>query len=468
MNRSGNTLSMHTRFLLLTRSLSLVAASFLLFASPARGDTSFSSSGRLDLRGIEPSNRGTAPDDPGLTGRLKLEANTASGKFHSWLEGGWDGTVKQPARDHALFKNYDEVYQSNTPYLEFKELYLAYSSNDLDLKAGIQRFSWGRLDEYPSNDLLNPWDYTQYLRKPLEDRKIGVPSLSASLNMNQWTCETVWVPTFVPYRLPMPDERWAGSSFAASVIKAVPNAEIIPQEPDLPAHTFKNGNVGLRMNHAGDIEWGLNLYHGFDPRPVFKTTVLQITPSLIDPGYVPDLHRITVAGIDAATVKNDLSLRMEIAYSSNRYLNIRRELWGYPAAPTPGPNTLNSSIEEKHDTLDYGIGADYRLFEDGTLIMQVQQTVTLGNTGLLYEKKVETILWANLKVFWVNQKVETNASIAYNHEHRDTMAKVNAWYIFTDSWKAGVTGVAFNGPAQSIFGRYSRNDQVEAELIYSW
>jgi len=138
---------------------------------------------------------------------------------------------------------------------------------------------------------------------------------------------------------------------------------------------------------------------------------------------------------------------MEIAYASNRSRNIRTELWGYPAAPMPGLNTLNPSIEEKHDTLDYGIGADYRLFEDVTLIMQVQRTMTRGNISLLYEKKRETMVWANLKVFWMNQKIETNASIAYNPEHRDPMAKVNAWYVFTDSWKAGVTGVAFNGPA---------------------
>lgn len=452
----------------LSRSVLLLIITTLFLASPSRGEESFSSSGRLDLRGVEPGNNDTAPDDPGLSGRIKFDGNASSWKFHSWLEGGWDGTVKRPARDHSLFKNYDAVYQSNSPYLEFKELYVAYSGNTLDLKAGIQRFSWGRLDEYPANDLLNPWDYTQYLRKPLEDRKIGVPSLSTSLIRGQWTAEAVWVPLLVPYRLPMPDERWAASSYATSLHQALPNAEIVPQEPDLPAHTLANSNVGLRMTHAGDIEWGLNFYHGFDPRPVFRTTVLLITPTLIDPGYVPDFHRITVVGINAAAVMNDLSLRMELAYSSNRYLNIRRELWGYPAAPVPGPNTLNPAIEQKHDTLDYGIGADYRLFEDGTLIMQMQQTMILGNTDLLYERKIETILWTNLKVFWINQKLETNASIAYNPEHLDRMTKVDAWYVLSDSWKAGITGVAFNGPAQSMFGRYSRNDQVEAELIYSW
>ena len=64
---------------------------------------------------------------PSFTGRLKVDTPQSNWRFHSWLEGGWDGSVKLPARDHALLKLYDEVYQSNTPYLEFKELYLAFS-----------------------------------------------------------------------------------------------------------------------------------------------------------------------------------------------------------------------------------------------------------------------------------------------------------------------------------------------------
>jgi hypothetical protein len=148
-------------------------------------------------------------------------------------------------------------------------------------------------------------------------------------------------------------------------------------------------------------------------------------------------------------------------------LNIRRELWGYPSVPSPGIYPLNP-IEEKHDTLDYGIGADYRTFEDGMLTIQAQQTIIFGNVDELYERKVETLLWANFKIGWLNRKVETNLNIAYNPEHGDTMAKANAWYVFTDSWKTGATVIGFNGPSQSIFGRYARNDQVEGELVYAW
>ncbi len=458
--------------------LSLHSAALFLFliiscsALPSFADDGLSLSGRLDVRGVDALDRDSVKESPSTEGRIKLDATGEAWRFHSWLEGGWDGSVKRPPRDSGLFKNYDRVYQSNSPYLEFKELYLTHSSGDLDVRAGIQRYAWGRLDEYPPNDLLNPWDYTQFLRKPLEDRKIGVPSVSAALNRSAWTYEAVWVPVFVPYRLPLPDERWAGASPAMTIAQAVPSVEIVPREPDLPDHTMGNSTVGFRVRRGGDVEWALNLFHGYDPRPVFTTTALSIIPRgetvLIDPGYVPDFHRITVVGLDAAAVRGDLSMRAEAAYTFNRYLNIRRGLWGYPTIPLPGTLPLNPIIEQKHETLDYGIGADYRLFEDWLLTVQAQQTVTFGDIELLYERRVETTLWANVKAGFMNQKLETNINAAYNPEHGDRMTKANAWYVFSDSWKAGVTYVAFTGPDQSLFGRFSRNDQVEGEILFLW
>ena len=444
---------------------------FFLLAAPSFAGDPFSTSGRLDLRGVEALDRDSAKEEPGAAGRIKLDANGESWKLHSWLEGGWDGAVQRPVREHSLFKNYDKVYQSNTPYLEFKELFVSRAWNDLEVRAGIQRFAWGRLDEYPPNDLLNPWDYSQFLIKPLEDRKIGVPSLSTTFTRGDWTWDTVWVPVLVPFRLPLPNERWAGSSLATSMARSVPNAEITPRVPDLPDRRIENSTVGVRVKRAGDVEWALNLFHGYDPRPVFRTTALSIIPQgtniFIDPGYVPDFHRISVIGLDAAAVRGDLSLRAEAAYAMNRYLNIRRELWGYPVVPSPGVHPLNP-IEQKRDTLDYGIGADYRLFEDALLTMQAQQTLILGNIDLLYEKKAETTLWANIKIGWMNQKIETNVNVAYNPEHGDTLSKASGWYVFSDAWKAGIIAISLNGPTQSIFGRYSRNDQVDGEIRYSW
>lgn len=443
--------------------------SALLVCRPAPvsgADAGLSSSGRLSVRGVQKLRDGSVPEDPGISGRIQLDASDSSWRVRSWLEGGWDGAVTRPSRDRSLFKSYDEVYQDNTPWLECKELFLERAGEETEIRIGIQRFAWGRLDEYPANDLLNPWDYTQFLRKPLEERKIGVPSVSASVISGDWRYQAVWVPRFVPYRLPMPDERWSGISGFGG-----PSIEVIPSEPRLPRRTVRNGNAGLRVVHAGEIEWSVNLYHGYDPRPVFRSTSFVVAPTggtvVIDPGYVPDFHRITSLGTDGAAVLGEWSIRAEVAYSFNRRFNVRRELWGYPALSAPGVYPL-APIEIVSDSLDYGIGTDYRPFEDGLLTIQGQQTVIIDRTDVLYERKIETILWANLKVGWLNQRIETNIALAYNPEHGAFMSKAGGSCTLSDSWKAGVTALFLDGPAQSLFGRYARNDQLEADLVYSW
>jgi hypothetical protein len=444
-----------------------MAAGFLLLAAaPGFAGDVLSASGSLQLSGVIPLNSSSATEIPSLLGRLKLDTPPGNWYVHARLEGGWDGTVHLPAQDHAILKNFEKVYQSNTPYLEIKELYGAFSTERLELRAGIQRFSWGRLDEYPVNDLLNPWDYTRFIRKPLEDRKIGVPSLSARLGKDDWSLEAVWVPLFVPYRLPLPNERWSGFSGAAQLTTAT-GITVEPDEAVLPGRILNNSSVGLRLRQTGPVDWSINLFHGYDPRPVFKTTRLVITPTAIDPGYQPDFHKMTSVGIDAATVAGEWSLRGEAAYSVGRYFNTRWDLWGYPLTIAPGIYPLLPN-EKKSDAIDYGIGIDYRLFEECLLTMQVQQSVILDRPETLFARKLETIVWGNIKTGWLNQRLETNLNIAYNPEHSDYMVKANAMYTFNDSWKGGITAVMLAGDEQSVFGRYSRNDQLEAEIVYSW
>jgi len=105
--------------------------------------------------------------------------------------------------------DFDEVYPEANPFLDPKELYLERKFTRADWRVGLQRFSWGRLDEYPINDLFNPWDYRQFIIRPMEERKIGVPAIAATLSLAERTWQLVWAPWFVPYRLPPPGSRWS-------------------------------------------------------------------------------------------------------------------------------------------------------------------------------------------------------------------------------------------------------------------
>ena len=435
---------------------------------PLAAEDDISVSGRLSSRASLALDDSSIKEDPSLTGRLLIDARQSIWRLYTWLEGGWDGTVASPNSDHAILKDLDTVYQDNSPYLEVKDLYAERALAGIETRVGIQRFAWGRLDEYPINDLFNPWDYRQFLMKSLEERKIGVPAVSATMSRSDWSGQFVWVPWLVPYRLPGSHERW--SLFpATSASPETSGPAFMPLEPDLPARTLKNGSAGLRWQTLGEVEWAVNLFHGFDPRPSFGMTTGAVTArdNTNTLAIVPSFHRITSMGLDAALVAGDWSLRAETAYACNRTFTIRRELWDNPQPQSAAPSTL-PALEVTSDTLDYGIAADYRPFEDGLLTLQAQQIVILDRPDTLNDQTVETLLWANLKVGWLNQKVETSLNLAWNPEHGATMIKAGAYYILTDFWKIGLTGLLLNGPPQSIFGRYAMNDQVVLEVVYSW
>ncbi|MBP7342302.1 MAG: hypothetical protein PHG54_05440 [Smithellaceae bacterium] len=452
------------------KKLWMAAVVLIFWASGSYAEDFLSVSGKLHLRGVVPLHSESVTEYPSLLGQLKVDTKPSPLRFHMWLEGGWDGSVTLPVEDHSTLKFGDRVYQSTTPFLEFKELYGSYSTDWLEVRAGIQRFAWGRLDEYPVNDLLNPWDYSQFLRKPLEDRKIGVPSLSTRLSHDTWSLDAVWVPVFIPYRLPLSTERWSPFNQMVARFNNLP-VNFLTSDADLPSRNLASGSGGLRLSKTGIVDWNINLFHGYDPRPVMKATQLIIAPVAgqvaVEPGTVADFHKMSSFGVDAAFVTGPWSLRAEAAYAIGRYFNTNLERWGYPAVPAFGVYPLAPN-EHKSDSLEYGVGADYRVFEDCLLTMQAQQTVILDRPDSLYQQKFETIFWANLRNGFLNQRILTNLNAAYNPEHGGVMARANVWYVLSDFWKVGIAAVGFWGPDQSLFGRYKTNDQVEVDLVFSW
>src|SRR5512134_3504253 len=76
---------------------------FFLSPAPSFAEDLVSTSGRLSVRGVEELREDSVPEDPGVAARIKFDAAASSWRFHSWLEGGWDGAVTRPSQDNSLF-----------------------------------------------------------------------------------------------------------------------------------------------------------------------------------------------------------------------------------------------------------------------------------------------------------------------------------------------------------------------------
>ena len=50
----------------------------------------------------------------------------------------------------------------------------------MDVRLGLQKVAWGKLDRSQPNDLINPSNYIDPLMDDEAERKIGVPALQAS------------------------------------------------------------------------------------------------------------------------------------------------------------------------------------------------------------------------------------------------------------------------------------------------
>lgn len=425
--------------------------------------------GEINLRHVLQLDQSSGEEDPGLDFQLTADTRCGTWELHTVLTGAADGTVGNNGRDTSLVKNFTDIYQDNSPFVDLKEFYLEREAGGFDGRIGVQRLTWGRLDEYPVNDLLNPWEYNRVFSTSLADRKIGVPAVNIEKAGSDLTYQLVWEPWFIPYRLPEPGRRW--SITPTNDLPADINGDISVSEPDLPARTRDNSTIGARLQSAGEIDWAFNFFHGIDPRPVFTTTDMIITENgdrySIDPGYRPAFHTINVIGMDGATIIGDWSLRAEAAFTSGRTFNIRQELWGYPETFEPGTFPLND-VEVRRDTLDYGIAADYRLWEDWLLTLQAQQSEIFNRPDTLYDQERETLLWANLKIDRLVERLTINLNFAVNPEHGATMIRPTLTYTLSDNWKLGVAALLLDGPPPSIFGRYAANDQIETTLTYAW
>src|SRR5206468_371324 len=99
-----------------------------------------------------------------------------------------------------------------------------------DLRLGIQKFAWGKLDGVPPTDVVNPRDFHDPLVEDFEERKIGIPALAGTyyppdlprLDLAELRATLVYVPLAVPPRLALREERW----FPASTVP--PSAVVIP------------------------------------------------------------------------------------------------------------------------------------------------------------------------------------------------------------------------------------------------
>jgi hypothetical protein len=227
------------------------------------------------------------------------------------------------------------------------EAWVELSGPGADLRAGMSRIAWGRLDEVQPTDVINPIDVSRYLLDGRSEARIAVPLVRGRLfPSDQLTVEGIIVPHFRHGRFDRLDEPsspfnlLADASPAETAFPGFCGPVFTCAERWSFTREPLEGRVqaGARATvTTGRVDWSLSGWRGFLPfglvaRGDPRTGIASL-----------EHRRFTMLGADFETVRGTWAIRGEAAF--------------FPARPTQGGAGVG--IFES-DALEAGAGVDRR------------------------------------------------------------------------------------------------------------
>jgi hypothetical protein len=386
-----------------------------------------------------------------------------------------DDTLR-PEKDNTT-RNYLSSDYDGSQRVYLREGYISHDIyfdsiiDSINIKMGRIIYTWGNADEQKPVDILNPQDYSNLYFTPIQERKIGVFSGSASIFFTEnFFLEGVVIPEFKSSEI-------ASEIFVPEEIKELRSNTAIydlkdPVEPD---KNNKKNSYGARLGLTlFDIDMHLNYFYGYDRLPVnkfqFKTTPSYpfIPLSLI---VTPEYKQIQMIGFDfQRALFWGITLRGEGAYyTKGKYFYYSEE----PPAGATGLTALllsplgkdlvaggTGAVEKNYGEWTAGFDDHDFVFDDLYLNLQFNQKVIIKHEETLSQDKyINHVLW-NVKYYMVNKKYCISTKGAYNIKDKSLYGNGEFLVKPADNLELMVGAWIMEGKEDTDIGQFDHNDMV--------
>jgi hypothetical protein len=443
--------------------------------------------GAIDGLTILPLDRGSQRQRPQLRLWLSAEQSLGAVRWRLATYGSWGGTIEDASG--AGLVDFGHAFQNVSPSLELDDAWVEWRGESVDVRVGNQKFAWGRLDAFQPNDLLNPKRYYDPFLVDGVEAKIAVPAVAASYYApsgataplaDELRATVVWVPIAVPWRFPLPGERWFPPvAMPPREILTLPVTQQAVNAPP-PARRLENGTVAVRVGaRSGGVDWAVSYFEGFDPEPAFDVPI-RLEGSRAEPPVTvatelrPAFQRLRAAGAEAAFALGGATVRAEVAGKIGRAVPISvaevgREVLADPQAlvDLSEGKTITRAAFARRDLVEWGVGVDYLI--DGYLpLLEVHQTLVLANDRKLLVPDVDTRLVASVRKRYLADRLGLEATVLWGIEAGYELVRVEAAYTVLDAVevRAGVLGIW--GSRNSLVGEFARNGEAYLGLRYAF
>ena len=364
--------------------------------------------------------------------------------------------------------------QTDDYTIDLYEAYARYRSSFLDISIGKQIKRWGKTDQISPVDTLNPENLTEFIIPSYDERKIPVWMADLVFKKNDFFIEGVFIPFFEPSKFDYFGTDWAIfshlkediidsslPSFLKSYFNAIDGNETQPDNgPDSFEYAMRMGGTIQQLDFAFTYHCAIEDLPYFDNFPVKNISVensssiqnlisnpggIILTDEKIQTSYLKT-HNI---GFEFETIVSDLGFRGEAAWKDKESF------------------LTQSFTSVRNQTLFWILGADYTSSDNWYINLQFghQHIADYDDSILFFDKDNYYVIGEinkDLISDWLNASVQY--TLILNDNSYYVSPRLAYTYIKNLELTLGVN--FFEGPQNSIFGRYDENDQVFVDLTY--
>jgi len=362
------------------------------------------------------------------------------------------------------------------PYnLEIREAYIqlfGFLSDNLDVKIGRQRITWGTADKLNPTDNLNPYDLEDILDF---GRHRGSDAISFDYYFNsEFSLQGVYIPFFEPANMPV-------GIFANALNPSMelPQGMILMGFSDnvnMPKYNLaESSTAGMKFKgFAAGFDFSLSYIWGRDGMPVSTYNTFTPVDLIGGTSINSDLsfYRTHIFGADLAGSIGGIGVWAEAAaFLPENEVVMTNDLSAfYPASPVPV--TQDSTVLNKEAYLKFVIGGDYN-FSNGTYL-NIQYM-----HGFMNERGADNLndyIFVQLERKFFDDKLKI-APLAGGFIVSDWDDLKNNYalvyvpeisYMATDNAEISVSTAIFDGKGDNMFSNLNDYNMLMFKMKYSF
>ena len=344
----------------------------------------------------------------------------------------------------------DNISPGDHSQTELRELYLDTSINDGFIRVGKQQVVWGKSDGLKVLDIVNPQDFREFILDDFDRSRLPLWTLNAEIQIDDKTLQLLLIPDQTYHEFAEP-----GGSYAFTSPLVIPtmlaNANVVKNPTKTPGGILQDADFGFRLStftHGWDLS--LNYLYHYDDSPVLFRTISP-TPAGLDITINPEYRRTHLIGGTLTKTFGNLTLRGEMGYLTNKYINTN--------------NPLDKNGVVKTGQLKTVFGFDWYGFSDTLLSAQVFQTrLDRFETGMINDE-INTQITLLVKQSYMNETLHAELIYLLDIDNEDGMVRSKLTYEYSDEINLFAGFDIFFGRKSGLFGQFKDTDRFVAGIV---